>query len=115
MTKHPPSPGFGVPRECRSSGITIVRHLVIRHSFELRHSDFVIDDAAFSPPTCSFRFIVLVVVALDDLPLALKLLALAPIYETLSAFYYCCRGGDRHAGERRNALSRKAAAFPHHP
>jgi hypothetical protein len=28
--------------ELRSDVITIVRHLIIRHSFELHHSDFVI-------------------------------------------------------------------------
>jgi hypothetical protein len=41
-------------REQHRSGITKVCHLVIHHSFELRNSDFVINDRMILDRVCAF-------------------------------------------------------------
>jgi hypothetical protein len=51
MPKHPPSLGYGAAGERRRSGMAAIRHLIIRHSFELRHSDFVILLMFFGNPS----------------------------------------------------------------
>src|SRR5713101_7257743 len=95
----------------------------LRASFVIRHSDFAINVTSFSidfvaldapmpqatrpPLQCPSE-------QLDDSALALKLLALAPIHETLSAFYYCWWDRIGHAGQRSDALSGKAAAASHY-